>query len=41
MVKNPCQGCVYFAVCGSSSTSTEPCTGGITKRQQKKAKEKK
>ena len=39
MVKYPCQGCVYFAVCGSN-TRTEPCSGRITKRQQKAAKEK-
>lgn len=32
-VKHPCQDCVYFKVCGSSSR-TEPCEGRRTKRLQ-------
>lgn len=34
-VKHPCQGCVYFSVCGES-TRTEPCNGRKTKTEQKK-----
>lgn len=37
-VKRPCQGCVYFKVCGDN-TRTMPCVGRMTKSQQKKNKE--
>ena len=33
-VKHPCQGCVYFKVCGEN-TRTEPCNGRKTKTQKK------
>lgn len=34
-VKYPCQGCVYFPVCGSN-TRTEPCAGRMTKSDRKR-----
>jgi hypothetical protein len=34
-VKHPCQGCIYFKVCGES-TRTAPCKGRKTKRQVRK-----
>lgn len=37
-VKKPCNGCIYFKACGSS-TRTEPCAGRQTK-SEKKAQEK-
>lgn len=36
-VKHPCQGCVYFDVCGNT-TRTEPCKGRQTKTEQKRNK---
>lgn len=30
LVKHPCQGCVYFSVCGEN-TRTQPCEGRRTK----------
>lgn len=36
-VRYPCRNCVYFDVCGLY-LRTEPCSGRMTKRQQKKAK---
>ena len=35
MVKHPCQGCIYYKACGST-TRTEPCNGRRTKREEKK-----
>ena len=37
LVKHPCQGCIYFAVCGEH-TRTEPCKGRKTKSEVKKEK---
>lgn len=37
MVKHPCQGCIYFKVCGET-TRTEPCYGRKTKREAKAEK---
>lgn len=41
-VKHPCQGCVYYQVCGNSGR-TEPCNGRMTKseriRMEKNSKE--
>lgn len=34
-VKYPCQGCVYFKVCGHSGRR-EPCAGRQTKTEQKR-----
>ena len=34
-VKHPCQGCVYFKVCGETNR-TMPCSGRMTKREKKK-----
>lgn len=34
-VLHPCQGCVYFKACGSTSRR-EPCQGRKTKRQQQR-----
>ena len=33
-VKYPCQNCIYYKACGSS-TRTEPCKGRKTKREVK------
>lgn len=38
MPKHPCQGCVYYKACGSS-TRTEPCYGRKTKRDRVKENE--
>jgi hypothetical protein len=35
MPKRPCQGCVYFKVCGES-TRTVPCDGRMTERERRK-----
>lgn len=35
MPKHPCQGCVYFKVCGEN-TRTEPCYGRMTMRERNK-----
>lgn len=35
MVKHPCQGCIYFKVCGEN-TRTAPCYGRKTKRDERK-----
>ena len=35
-VKHPCQGCVYYNVCGES-TRTMYCAGRRTKRQRQNA----
>lgn len=34
MVKHPCQGCIYYKVCGNSNR-TMPCAGRVTKSQKK------
>ena len=34
-VKHPCQGCIYYKVCGESAR-TVPCKGRKTKSEQKK-----
>lgn len=34
-VKYPCRSCIYFDACGSS-TRTEPCSGRVTAREQKR-----
>lgn len=34
-VKHPCQGCVYYKVCGES-TRTVPCKGRMTATESKK-----
>ena len=36
-VKRPCQNCIYFKVCGST-TRTYPCAGRVTKSEKKKQK---
>jgi len=33
--KNPCNGCIYYKVCGSYAR-TQPCDGRMTKSQKKK-----
>ena len=35
MVKHPCQGCIYFKVCGNTNR-TMPCNGRQTKTDKKK-----
>lgn len=35
MPKHPCQGCVYYKVCGES-TRTAPCYGRMTKQERGK-----
>jgi hypothetical protein len=35
MPKHPCQGCIYYKVCGES-TRTAPCHGRVTKRERRK-----
>ena len=35
---HPCQGCIYFKVCGET-TRTMPCNGRVTKREKKKEKQ--
>jgi hypothetical protein len=35
MPKHPCQGCIYFKVCGES-TRTAPCDGRMTERERRK-----
>lgn len=37
MVKHPCQGCIYYKACGST-TRTAPCSGRKTKREAEKEK---
>jgi hypothetical protein len=37
MVKNPCQGCIYYKACGST-TRTAPCAGRKTKRDIEREK---
>ena len=39
MPKYPCRGCVYFKACGEN-TRTMPCSGRMTKSEQKKQKKK-
>ena len=34
-VKHPCQGCIYYKACGSTSRR-EPCNGRKTKSEQKR-----
>lgn len=34
MPKHPCQGCVYYKVCGEF-TRTEPCKGRMTERERR------
>lgn len=34
-VKHPCINCVYFKACGETNR-TEPCSGRMTKTEQKK-----
>ena len=36
-IKHPCQGCIYFKVCGEH-TRTAPCEGRKTKSELKKEK---
>lgn len=38
IIKHPCQGCIYFPVCGKSGR-TEPCAGRVTKTEKKKQEE--
>ena len=35
---HPCQGCVYYKVCGES-TRTSPCYGRMTERERRKDNE--
>lgn len=35
---HPCQGCIYFKVCGET-TRNMPCYGRVTKREKKKEKQ--
>lgn len=34
MSKHPCQGCIYYKVCGNSNRIM-PCDGRVTKSQKK------
>ena len=35
-VQKPCIGCIYYAICGST-TRTAPCEGRMTKREAKRS----